>query len=182
MSRIGKKSISLPSGVSVTIKADEILVKGAKGELHYAFPAAYVSISQEETTLVVTRKEAEGAAKYQGLARSIIANMVQGVSAGFSKKLEIHGVGYKAQVQGDKKLILSLGYSHPVEVNAPAGVTFAMDPDEKNTLVVTGFDKQLVGQVASDIRELRGPEPYKGKGIRYKGEYIIRKAGKSAGK
>lgn len=181
MSRIGKKIITIPSGCTVTVKDSVVHVKGSKGELSYEFPVAYVNVNVEGDQLTITRKEIEDAPKFQGLARSILANMVEGVSKGFEKKLEIIGVGYKAQVQG-AKLVLSLGYSHPVEVPAPAGVTFAMDPDEKNTIVITGFDKQLVGQVASDIRELRSPEPYKGKGIRYKGEYIIRKAGKSAGK
>ncbi len=182
MSRIGKKTIALSAGITFSIKGDEVAVKGPKGELHYSFPSAFVTVEQLENNIVVTRKDVPDAPKYQGLARSIIANMVQGVSKGFEKKLEIHGVGYKAQVQGDKKLILSLGYSHPVEVTAPEGIKFAMDPEEKNTVVISGFDKQLVGQVASDVREHRGPEPYKGKGIRYKGEYIIRKAGKSASK
>lgn len=181
MSRIGKKIITIPAGCTVTVKDSVVHVKGSKGELEYEFPIKYVALDINADTLTVSRKDDVDAPKFQGLARSIIANMVQGVSHGFEKKLEIHGVGYKAQVQGPK-LILSLGYSHPVEVPAPKGVTFAMDPEEKNTIVITGFDKELVGQVASDIRELRSPEPYKGKGIRYKGEHIIRKAGKSAGK
>lgn len=181
MSRIGKKIITIPAGCTVTVQDSVVHVKGSKGELSYEFPVAYVEINLDGETLTVTRKEVEDAPKFQGLARSIVANMVQGVSNGFEKKLEIHGVGYKAQVQG-AKLVLSLGYSHPVEVPAPKGITFTMDPDEKNTIVITGFDKELVGQIASDIRELRSPEPYKGKGIRYKGEHIIRKAGKSAGK
>ncbi|MFN7160838.1 MAG: 50S ribosomal protein L6 [Candidatus Gracilibacteria bacterium] len=181
MSRIGKKIITIPSGCTVTVQDSVVHVKGSKGELSYEFPVAYVEVKLDGDVLTVTRKEVDDAPKFQGLARSILANMVQGVSKGFEKKLEIHGVGYKAQVQG-AKLVLSLGYSHPVEVPAPTGVTFTMDPDEKNTIVITGFDKELVGQVASDIRELRSPEPYKGKGIRYKGEHIIRKAGKSAGK
>lgn len=182
MSRIGKKTIALPSGVTFSVKGDDVSVKGTKGELHYSFPSTYVVVEQVESNVVVTRKDIPDAPKFQGLARSIIANMVLGVSKGFEKKLEIHGVGYKAQVQGDKKLTLSLGYSHPVEVVAPEGIKFTMDPEEKNTVVISGFDKQLVGQVASDIREHRSPEPYKGKGIRYKGEHIIRKAGKSASK
>lgn len=181
MSRVGKKSIQVPTGCTVTINDTTIVVKGSKGELKYDFPSSYVNLVQEGDQLQVTQKEVDGAPKYHGLARSIIANMVVGVSQGYIKKLTMHGVGYKAQVQGTK-LVLSLGFSHPVEVVPPAGITFEMDTEDKNGILIKGFDKELVGLIASNIRGHKPPEPYKGKGIKYVDEHIIRKAGKSASK
>ncbi|MDH5597159.1 MAG: 50S ribosomal protein L6 [Candidatus Peregrinibacteria bacterium] len=179
MSRIGKQIIEIPSGVEVTITDQTIKVKGSKGELSFTFDPS-ISIKKEENSMQVTRNSDEpNVRSLHGLTRAIAANMVTGVSQGFEKKMEIIGVGYRAQVSG-KKLTLNLGFSHPVEMEVPEGLTAEMDKDQKNTLVVSGIDKQLVGQFAANIRSFRPPEPYKGKGIRYVGEHVARKAGKSA--
>jgi large subunit ribosomal protein L6 len=182
MSRIGKKPVTIPTGVTVSFDADKTLVvKGPKGELKFkANPKIEVKI--EDSEILVTRdSEASEKRALQGLTRTLIQNMVTGVTTGFEKKMEINGVGYKANVQASK-LVLNLGYSHPVEYITPKGIEFKMDEEKKNLLIVRGIDKQLVGQVCAEIRAFRPPEPYKGKGIKYEGEYIRRKAGKSAAK
>ena len=178
MSRIGKKPVPVPAGVEIKIDGQEVQVKGPKGQLLWTF-LDKVSIRQEGTdVLVEARDETREASSAHGLSRTLLSNMVVGVSEGFSKKLEIIGVGYRAAVKG-KDLELQLGYSHPVLVEAPEGISF--ECPQPTQIVVTGIDKQKVGQVAADIRKWRKPEPYKGKGIRYEGEYVRRKLGKAAG-
>ncbi len=179
MSRIGKQPIQLPEKVAVTLEGLSVTVKGPKGELRRTLPEG-VSISQVENTIVVSPStEKRRSRERHGLCRSLVANMVEGVSQGFSKRLEIVGVGSRAQVKG-KKLVVNAGFSHPVEVVPPEGITFAV---ENNTnVIVSGPDKELVGNEAAKIRAIRPPEPYKGKGIKYQGEYIMRKAGKSGKK
>ena len=178
MSRIGKQPITVPSGVDVTIAGAHVTVKGPKGQLEHEIVGG-VTVERDGDTLVVTRvDDTRSNRSLHGLQRSLISNMVVGVSDGFAKELEIVGVGYRAQAQGSEAIELALGFSHPVRVQAPAGVTFEVP--QPTRIVVRGFDKQLVGQVAADIRKIRKPEPYKGKGVRYAGERIVRKAGKSA--
>ena len=179
MSRIGKKPITIPEKVSVKVEKLSITVKGPKGELSRTLPGG-VSIDQKENLISITPiDEKRKSRERHGLCRSLVSNMVQGVTEGYVKKLEIVGVGSRAQVKG-KKLIVSAGYSHPVEVDPPEGITFSV---ESNTNVtVSGVDKELVGNEAAKIRAIRPPEPYKGKGIKYEGERIIRKAGKSGKK
>jgi len=170
--------ISIPSGVDVKIDGARVAVKGPKGELEHTIVGG-VSVSRADDVLNVERvDDSRENRSLHGLQRSLIANMVTGVSEGFAKELEIVGVGYRAQAQGPEKIEIAVGFSHPVHVEAPAGVTFEVP--QPTRIVVRGFDKQLVGQVAADIRKLRKPEPYKGKGIRYAGERVQRKAGKSA--
>jgi large subunit ribosomal protein L6 len=179
MSRIGKRPIEIPSKVAVTIDGQNVAVKGPKGELSRALPAE-VLVEQEGEKIVVTRRnETRPARQRHGLSRTLVANMVEGVSQGFQRRLEIIGVGYRAQVQG-RNLVLTVGYSHPVEIQPPDGVQFAV---ETNTnVIVSGIDKELVGNTAARIRAVRPPEPYKGKGIRYAGEVVRRKAGKAGKK
>jgi large subunit ribosomal protein L6 len=178
MSRIGMQPITIPSGVDVKVDGARVAVKGPKGELEHTIVGG-VSVSRDEDVLTVERvDDSRENRSLHGLQRSLIANMVTGVSDGFAKELEIVGVGYRAQAQGPEKIEIAVGFSHPVYVQAPAGVTFEVP--QPTRIVVRGFDKQLVGQVAADIRKLRKPEPYKGKGIRYAGERVQRKAGKSA--
>lgn len=178
MSRIGKLPVEIPSGVTITVDNDVIVVKGPKGELSEA-KLPNVEVTVEENQLVVTRKDDEKISRAQhGLMRSLIQNMVTGVTNGFEKKLEVSGVGFKVALQGNK-LVLNLGFSHPIEYEAPEGVTLAVD---KMTITVSGISKQQVGQVAADIRKFKKPEPYKAKGITYQGEYVIRKAGKAGAK
>ena len=178
MSRIGNKVINLPAGVSCTVAADNTaVVKGPKGELSFKFNSE-IKILVEATTITLTRPN-DSVKAMHGTARAVLANMVKGVSEGFTKKLVITGVGYRAALQGTK-LVVSAGYSHNVEFEVPAGLKVELP---KNTeIVITGVDKQLVGQFAAVIREVRKPEPYKGKGIAYEGEYIRRKEGKTAKK
>jgi len=179
MSRIGRKPILIPKGVDVKIDGKEITVKGAKGTLTFGvLPDIDVSL-QEETVLVTRVNDEKRNRAAHGMTRAILNNMITGVHQGFQKTLEIIGVGYRAQMQG-QNLVMALGFSHPVEVTPPAGIEFAVDGPTK--VVVRGIDKQLVGQVAANIRGYRPPEPYKGKGIRYADEYVIRKAGKAGGK
>lgn len=178
MSRIGKQPIAVPAGVEVTIEDRRVVVKGPKGTLEHQIPAT-IRVSREGDELVVTRPDDERENRsLHGLTRTLVANMVTGVSEGFTRDLEIVGVGYRAIAQGPTKLELQLGFSHPVHVDAPEGITF--DVPAPTRIVVAGADKQLVGQVAADIRKIRKPEPYKGKGIRYSDERVLRKAGKSA--
>jgi large subunit ribosomal protein L6 len=179
MSRIGKQPISIPAGVTVSIKDSVITVKGSKGTLTFK-PHKLVTVKVDDKTILVERKGDEGLERsLHGLTRTLVANMVEGVTKGFSKKMEIQGVGYRAEIVG-KKLKLALGYSHPVDFPAPDGITFEIDKEKKNIVTISGIDKALVGQTAADMRALRPPEPYKGKGIRYFGEAIRRKAGKAA--
>jgi large subunit ribosomal protein L6 len=175
MSRVGKQPIALPSGVTITVDANEITVAGSKGTLKQ-FTMPGITVKQEGDQVLVTRvdDEAMHRAKH-GLMRTLVNNMVVGVSQGFSKKLEINGVGYRVAAQG-ADLKLNLGFSHDVIYKMPAGVTAAI---EGTSITVSGIDKQQVGQVAAEIRALKKPEPYKGKGIKYEGERIIRKSGKS---
>ena len=176
MSRIGKQPIPVPSGVTVTIDGQDVKVKGPKGELSRKLPEEVANEQEGDTITVKRRSDARIARERHGLSRTLVANMVDGVSKGFEKRLEIQGVGYRAAVQG-KKLNMSLGYSHPVEFDPPDGIQFKV---ESNTnVIVSGIDKELVGTVAAKIRDARPPEPYKGKGVRYAGEYVRRKAGKS---
>ena len=177
MSRIGKQPITVPSGVDVTIDDRHVVVKGPRGTLEHEVPET-ISVAREGDDLVVTRPDDERENRsLHGLTRSLVANMVTGVSQGFTRDLEIVGVGYRAVAQGPTKLELQLGFSHPVTVDAPEGITFEVPAPTRIT--VQGADKQLVGQVAADIRKLRKPEPYKGKGVRYAGEFVARKAGKT---
>jgi large subunit ribosomal protein L6 len=178
MSRVGKEPITIPSGVDVSLEGRRVVVKGPNGTLAHQAPEA-ITVSRDGDTLVVTRPDDERENRaLHGLTRSLVQNMVVGVSQGFSRELEIVGVGYRAQSQGPSKLELQVGFSHPVRFEAPEGVTFEVP--QPTRIVVRGADKQLVGQVAADVRKSRPPEPYKGKGIRYAGEHVQRKAGKSA--
>ena len=177
MSRIGKAPIPVPSGVDVTLSGRNVTVKGPKGTLQREIPGA-ITIRQEGDELLVERPDDERQNRaMHGLVRSLVNNMVVGVTDGFTKQLEIIGVGYRATAKGADALDLALGFSHPVEVKAPQGVTFEVP--SPNRIDVKGTDKELVGQVAANIRKLRKPEPYKGKGVRYLGEHVVRKAGKS---
>jgi large subunit ribosomal protein L6 len=177
MSRIGKQPIPVPSGVEITIGPELVKVKGPKGELSERV-ARSMEVKQENGEILVTRPTDRGEHRaLHGLTRSLIANMVEGVTNGFEKRLEIQGVGYRAQLQGSK-LVLALGYSHPVEMDAPEGIDFEVP--QPTRVIVRGISKQAVGEVAANIRKARPPEPYKGKGIRYEGEYVARKVGKRA--
>jgi len=177
VSRIGKQPIPVPSGVEVKIDGSTVTVKGPKGELSQTFTDV-LTIEMADGAIVVTRPDDSRTARsLHGLTRTLVANMVTGVSAGFSKNLEIVGVGYRAAMKG-KDLELQLGYSHPVLVAAEPGISFEVP--QPTRITVSGIDKQQVGQVAADIRKWRKPEPYKGKGIRYEGEYVRRKLGKAA--
>jgi len=181
MSRIGKQIIEIPTGIEVTINGNDVKVKGPKGELEYTFEKE-VQVIIEDNEIKVTRNSDDPHVRgLHGLTRALINNMIIGVSKGFEKRLEIIGVGYRAQATG-KKITLNLGFSHSIEYDAPEGVTIEMDKDQKNVVIITGISKQAVGQSAAVIRSYRPPEPYKGKGIRYVGEYVPRKAGKAAGK
>lgn len=177
MSRVGKNPINVPDGVDVKIQNSNITVKGPKGELKWDYPYG-VKIDMKDKTIVVERGSNEKSARsMHGTARSLISNMITGTTAGFQKVLEISGVGYRAQVQG-KKIILTLGFSHPVDFELPDGVTAEVDKKQTN-LTLSSIDKQLLGQVAANIRALRPPNVYKGKGIRYAGEHVKLKVGKA---
>jgi large subunit ribosomal protein L6 len=179
MSRIGKLPIAIPSGVTVTVEGNTVKVKGPRGELSHRVPSG-INIDREDNTLNVKRESDESTHKsLHGLTRSLIANMVEGVTKGYTKQLEITGVGYKAEVK-PYGLLLSLGFSHTIEYKAPAGIK--LTAPQPTQVTIEGSDKALVGQVAAELRGLRPPEPYKGKGIRYAGEVIRRKAGKAGGK
>ncbi len=175
MSRVGKKPVPVPSGVTATVDGQTVKMKGAKGELSFLVPEEVTVAMENGAVQVNPRDESKTARAKWGMSRAQIANLAEGVSKGFEKRLEINGVGYKAAVAG-KVLKLSLGYSHDVDYEIPAGVTITTPrPTE---VVVVGIDKQRVGQTAAEIRDFRGPEPYKGKGVKYAGEFIFRKEGK----
>jgi large subunit ribosomal protein L6 len=177
MSRIGRKPIPVPAGVSVAIEPERVTVNGPRGELSERIHRD-ITVAQDGEELVVTRPTDRGEHRaLHGLTRSLVANMVEGVTAGFEKRLEIQGVGYRAQLKG-RDLELALGYSHPVPIRAPDGIEFEVP--QPTRIVVRGISKQLVGETAANIRKQRKPEPYKGKGIRYEGEYVARKVGKRA--
>jgi len=178
MSRIGKAPIPLPSGVDVTIASGRVSVKGPQGALERVLPGD-ITVRQEDGSLLVERPNDERQNRaLHGLTRSLVSNMVVGVSAGFTKELEIVGVGYRATARSPQQIELALGFSHPVIVDAPNGISFEVPAPTR--IVVKGIDKEQVGQVAANIRKIRKPEPYKGKGVRYAGEYVARKAGKAA--
>ena len=175
MSRVGKKPVPVPSGVTATVTGQTVKMKGQKGELQFVVPNL-VNVSFEDGAVSVQPKDqSKQARSLWGTSRAQVANLVEGVSKGFEKKLEITGVGYRAAMAG-KALKLSLGYSHDIEYEIPAGITIAVP--KPTEIVITGIDRQVVGQVAAEIRDYRGPEPYKGKGVKYAGEFIFRKEGK----
>jgi large subunit ribosomal protein L6 len=179
MSRIGKKPIPIPSGVKIQVSDGAVEVQGPKGKLRQALPPG-IAFTQEEANLVArTVREDNELGKYHGLARSLVANAVLGVTEGFKKELDIVGVGYRAEVKG-KQIQFALGYSHPVVFDIPTGIDVAID--KQTHITVTGIDRQLVGQVAADMRRLRKPDPYKQKGVRYTGEVLKKKAGKTGAK
>jgi len=179
MSRIGKRPIPVPPQVTVTIDGQHVAVKGPKGELSRTLPPEVEVVQEGDTVLVNRRNESRPARQRHGLCRTLIANMVEGVSQGFQKRLEIQGVGYRALVQG-RNLVLNVGYSNPVQIEPPDGIQVAV---ENNTnVIVSGIDKEIVGNTTARIRAVRPPEPYKGKGIRYAGEVVRRKAGKAGKK
>lgn len=178
MSRIGRSPIPVPSGVEITLDDRRVTVKGPQGTLERSLPGE-ITVRQEDQTLYVERPDDERQTRaLHGLTRSLVANMVTGVTSGFTKELEIVGVGYRAIPKGANQIELALGFSHPVFVDAPDGITFEVPAQTR--INVKGIDKELVGQVAANIRKIRKPEPYKGKGVRYVGERVIRKAGKAA--
>ncbi|MCL4537602.1 MAG: 50S ribosomal protein L6 [Nitrospirae bacterium] len=180
MSRIGKQPIEIPQGVNVELKNDVVKVKGPKGELGYSLPEGIKASLVDSKLMVERASDTKVDRALHGLARSLISNMVSGVSKGYERVLEITGIGYRAQVKGNK-ITFTLGYSHPVEFELPVGVTAKVD-DKQTTITLSGIDKQLLGQVAANIKELRPPDAYKGKGIRYSGERIKLKAGKTGKK
>ena len=177
MSRIGRSPIAVPSSVTLTLGEGHVTVKGPQGTLERTLPEG-ITLRQDGDTLVVERPDDEREHRsLHGLTRSLVANMVQGVTEGYAKELEIVGVGYRAQPKGPGSLELALGFSHPVVFDAPEGITFEVPSPTR--IIVKGIDKEAVGQVAANLRKLRKPEPYKGKGVRYAGERVVRKAGKA---
>jgi large subunit ribosomal protein L6 len=178
MSRIGRSPIEVPSGVDVTVAERRVTVTGPLGTLERALPGE-ITLRRQDSSVIVERPDDERHNRaLHGLTRSLVNNMVLGVTSGFTKELEIVGVGYRATARGAEQLELALGFSHPVVVDAPAGITFEVP--QPTRIAVRGIDKELVGQVAANIRKIRKPEPYKGKGVRYAGERVVRKAGKAA--
>jgi len=176
MSKIGKQPILVPSGVEVKFEGNLVVIKGPKGELKRMLNPELKGVVQNNQIVLSPAKESKETSALWGLNRMLLYNLIEGVTNGFTKKLELEGIGYKVVLQG-KNLILNLGFSHQIEFKAPDGIEFKI---EKNTIAISGIDKGLVGQTAADIRKLRPPEPYKGKGIHYEGEVIKRKAGKKA--
>jgi large subunit ribosomal protein L6 len=176
MSRVGKKPIPVPKGVTVTVGQGSVQVKGPKGTLTQAVPPGVKFTMKDAELVAETERPDPGLSKFHGLARSLMANAVAGVTEGFKKELDIVGVGYRAEVKG-KQVVFALGYSHPVVVEVPPGIDITVD--KQTHITVTGIDRQLVGQIASDIRRLRKPDPYKQKGVRYTGEQLKKKVGKT---
>ncbi|MCE9646853.1 MAG: 50S ribosomal protein L6 [Chloroflexi bacterium] len=177
MSRIGRLPVDIPSGVQVDLKGSHVRIKGPKGEMQRIF-SSLIGITMENNQLNITRNSEEPAERaLHGTTRAVLANMIHGVSKGFEVVLEVEGVGYRAEMEG-KTLALHVGYSHPVKMEPPSGISFETDPKTRQIKVI-GFDKELIGQVAANIRKVRPPEPYHGKGIRYQGERVRRKAGKA---
>jgi large subunit ribosomal protein L6 len=179
MSRIGKKPITIPAGVKVEVRGNTVAVQGPKGKLETYIPSG-IKIEQKDGVLVASRDDEKNAG-FHGLVRALVFNAVNGVTAGWTKELEIVGIGYRAEMKGKNTVVLSLGYSHPIEYPLPSGVDVAIDP-KQTRLTVTGIDRQKVGQVSADIRGLRPPDPYKNKGIRYLGERLKKKVGKTGAK
>jgi large subunit ribosomal protein L6 len=178
VSRIGKLPITIPTGVDVALDGSKVTVKGPKGTMQREF-SSQITIKKEENKIVITRSsEEKNIRALHGTTRAVLNNMVTGVSAGFEKILEVEGVGYKADMDG-KNLVLNVGYSHPVVVEPPSGIEFSV-AEKNRQVIIKGIDKEFLGQIAADIRKIRPPEPYKGKGIHYMGEMIRRKAGKKA--
>jgi large subunit ribosomal protein L6 len=175
MSRVGKKPVAVPSGVTATVTGQTVKMKGAKGELSFLVPEEVTVAMENGTVTVAPRDQSKTARSMWGMSRAQVQSLVDGVTKGFEKKLEVNGVGYRAQVAG-KALKLSLGYSHDIDYQIPAGITITTP--KPTEIVVSGIDKQQVGQTAAEIRDYRGPEPYKGKGVKYAGEFIFRKEGK----
>lgn len=178
MSRVGSKIINIPEGVTLEVNGRHVLVKGTKGELGYDVDKRVTIKVSDSTVNLSAKKEIKKDREIHGLTRTLIVNMITGVSEGFTKQLEFHGVGYRANVEG-RDLVMHLGFSHPIRYTPKEGIEISV---EKNVITVSGIDKQMVGQTTAEIRELKKPEPYKGKGIRYVGEHIRRKAGKTAAK
>lgn len=176
MSRIGKKPVIIPHGVEVKIDGQKVVVKGPKGEISKDFRPDLIISSEDDKITVAVKEKTKATKSLWGFARAMIFNMIKGVIDGYEKKLEIEGVGFRANIEGDY-LVLGVGFSHPVKVRTPEGIKFSV---EKNVITISGVDKELVGQIAATIRGVKPPEPYKGKGIRYSGEYIRRKLGKKA--
>jgi large subunit ribosomal protein L6 len=179
MSRIGKKPIAVPSGVQVTIKGSAVAVKGPKGQLETRIPAG-ITVQQQDGHLVATRQDDSQAALH-GLARALVNNAVEGVTKGWTRELEIVGIGYRAELKGKGTVVFTLGYSHPIEYPLPSGVEAVVDP-KQTRLTISGIDRQKVGQVAAEMRALRPPDPYKNKGVRYVGEKLKKKVGKTGAK
>jgi len=175
MSRVGKKPVPVPSGVTATVTGQTVKMKGSKGELEFVVPPQVIVAFEDGAVTVQPKDQSKVARSLWGTSRAQVANLVEGVSKGFEKKLEITGVGYRAAMAG-KALKLSLGYSHDIEYEIPAGITIVTP--KPTEITITGIDRQKVGQVAAEIRDYRGPEPYKGKGVKYAGEFIFRKEGK----
>ena len=180
MSRIGKNQVIIPNGVTITIQDHLVTAKGPKGELKSTFNPNVTVTTDGQQVAVLRKDESKEARSVHGLSRTLIVNMIEGVTKGYEKKLEIVGVGYRATANKNK-ITLNLGYSKPVEYVAPKGVEFKLDEEKKNIMTISCIDKQLLGEVAAKVRSFRPPEPYKGKGIKYETEHITRKAGKSAG-
>lgn len=178
MSRIGKKPVPVPSNVTATVAGQNVKMKGPKGELSFNVPEELKVEKSAEGVIVSMINDTKPSRSKWGMSRTQIANLIKGVTDGYSHDLEIHGVGFKASLKGKNELILSVGYSHDVTINVPAGVEVKVGGAKQDQVTVSGIDKQAVGQVASEIRASRKPEPYQGKGVRYKGEYIFRKEGK----
>jgi len=180
MSRIGNRILNIPNGVEVTVDGSKVTTKGPKGTLEFVFKNNNVDVKVEEGKVIVTRKdESKTSKQLHGTTNATINNMLVGVSEGFKKELEINGVGYRFQLQGSK-VVISAGYSHPVEIIVPEGLKVEMPEKSQTELIISGYDKQLVSEFAANIRKVRKPEPYKGKGIKYKDEHIRRKEGKKA--
>lgn len=180
MSRIGNRVLAIPAGVEVKVEGNKVTTKGPKGSLEFTFKDEFVNVEVEGAEVKVTRaNDTKVAKQLHGTTNSVINNMMTGVSEGFKRELEINGVGYRFQVQGNK-VIISAGYSHPVELVAPEGIKLEMPDKSQTELIVSGYDKQLVSEFAANIRKVRKPEPYKGKGIKFKEEHIRRKEGKKA--